>query len=419
MATRKGIFYGWWIVLATVLSQIFAMGSTVIAFGLFIKPVGDELELGRAVMNTGLVFWMVGFALGCPFVGKLVDKIDIRKVMLGGAVLMAVGFALLSQVSSGLWMALLLVFAIGPGSAALGPITCAKLVANWFHRHLSKALGLSAIGASAGGVVLLPFITLVMDSYGWRATLLVEALIAVLLIGPIVWLMVVNAPQVRGLQMDGDDQSPQLSDEESTTGIAQWGFAAISKAPVFWILVYVAGIMGMVGQALLPTLIPYSTDAGIDLKIASLMVSVWSAGAVSGKLVLGFLGDSMNKVRLFMAMFVIMISVCSVMLLVPGYQLLLVASVFGGVASGAMLPLINGIVAENFGRESFGTVNGFLSPMIMLVSMVGVWYIGASYDSTGNYSLALQVFIGFMILAGFLLLLVRKPRAPGIKAEAV
>lgn len=403
-----GLFYGWWIVLLTIVAQIFAMGSTVIGFGLFIKPVGDELELSRATMNAGLVMWMVGFALGSPFVGKMVDKLPTRKVMAGGAVMLAAGFAILSQLSSPLFMGLILIFIIGPGSAALGPMSSPKLVTNWFLRHSSKALGLSAVGASAGGVILVPILAFLIDSVGWRMTLLVETAMFLVIVCPLIWLFVVTSPEERGLHMDGEPQPPASTNETSTAATPRWGFAELSKTPTFWMLVVGLGMMAVVGQALLPTLIPFATDAGIDIKTASLVVSFWSAGAVSGKLVLGYLGDTHNKFTLFIVLYLIIIAVSVVLLGSPGPYLLFVAAIFGGSATGGFLPLMNGILAQQYGRESLGTVIGFLNPVMMLMSMVGVWYIGSSYDTHGNYISAIQTFIGLMVFAAVIVFLVKR-----------
>lgn len=70
-----------------------AIGSTTYAFGLFVAPLSLEFELSRADANGGLIFLLLGFALWASFVGRWMDRLPARAVMIGGALLFAIGFA--------------------------------------------------------------------------------------------------------------------------------------------------------------------------------------------------------------------------------------------------------------------------------------------------------------------------------------
>nr|MDJ0928110.1 MFS transporter [Gammaproteobacteria bacterium] len=82
--TRGGrrIFYGWWIVAAAMVGMStapsqFAFGS----LGLFIQPFEAEFGWNRAEISLALTFFTVFLAFCLPLVGRIVDWIGPRRVV--------------------------------------------------------------------------------------------------------------------------------------------------------------------------------------------------------------------------------------------------------------------------------------------------------------------------------------------------
>jgi MFS family permease len=200
----SGVFYGWWIVAVSFATQAFAVGFTTYAFGLFQKPVAAEFDASFGEVGLGMTLMGVAIAAFSPFLGRALDRRSIRGIMVLGAALMAGGFALMS-VAPSLWLlGLLFGCAVGLGMLALGPNGSTKVVANWFVRRRGQALGICAAGTSAGGFLAPPLIAVAIESFGWRGALGCLALAVAVFAIPMVWLVIVDRPEDRGLAPDGD-----------------------------------------------------------------------------------------------------------------------------------------------------------------------------------------------------------------------
>jgi MFS family permease len=106
-----GIFANrWWVVLACALGLMVGAGSVMVfTFGVFLKPVTEDLGISRGDLSgaLGVSMWFV--ALSCPVIGWLIDRFGTRPVMIPGILLFALAVA-----SFGLMQAqpLLMIYAI-------------------------------------------------------------------------------------------------------------------------------------------------------------------------------------------------------------------------------------------------------------------------------------------------------------------
>ena len=71
---RPRLFYGWAIVGVLAVTSALTMAMGALNFGLFIKPMGDELGIGRAIFGWAQSSRQVTSALTAPVVGPLIDR---------------------------------------------------------------------------------------------------------------------------------------------------------------------------------------------------------------------------------------------------------------------------------------------------------------------------------------------------------
>ena len=90
---RPKYFYGWVIVVVMAITGAVSMGMGSLNFGLFIKPMGDELGIGRAAFGWAQTARMGASSATSPLIGWLIDRYGSR-VMLPLAAL-ATGGALI------------------------------------------------------------------------------------------------------------------------------------------------------------------------------------------------------------------------------------------------------------------------------------------------------------------------------------
>ena len=80
----------WWIVFATICGLAVGAGPiNVFTFGVFLKPITEDLGLSRGAFSAALTFHAAIAAIVLPIIGWLVDRWGARRIMLPGLFLYA------------------------------------------------------------------------------------------------------------------------------------------------------------------------------------------------------------------------------------------------------------------------------------------------------------------------------------------
>ena len=397
---KPAIYYGWWVLAVAFTGEMFAIGSTTYAFGLFVKPLSEAYAADRATINIGLMLFIVGMGLSAPVIGRLLDRYPARTLMPLGALVMGGGMAGVALSPSLPLMALCILLPVAVGAVMIGPLAANTLGARWFVRRRGLALGIIAVGTSVGGAVLVPLMAFTMEHYGWRGALLIQGGLIALVVGALTLLVVRNRPQELGLRPDGDAASPLTAGP--AVAEASWTVLQALRHRDFWCIALAVGLTFAVNQSTLISLVPYGTDRGFTLQQAQWLVSALAACSIFGKLVLGALADRVDKRWLLLVVVAAIGVEQTALLLQPGFATLLIVCGLAGFASGGTLPLWAALIGERFGARSFGTVMGLMNPVNMAVSLVAIGFIGRVFDVTGSYDLAFQVFLGVALAAAAL-----------------
>src|SRR5580704_10083334 len=198
----NGIYYGWWIVLATFLNLLFVGGIIFYAFPVFYPYFVESLGFTRAQVTQG---FFLGFLLvGLPFgilAGTLIDRIGARSVILAGVALVGGSMVLMGSMTR-FWQFELLCVMDVLGYVLAGPIANQVLVARWFRGRRGRAMGYAYLGLGLGGVVAPLLINYLSHTLGWRHALqLLGAVILVVLFPMAVW-VTRSAPEELGIGSD-------------------------------------------------------------------------------------------------------------------------------------------------------------------------------------------------------------------------
>ena len=91
------IYYGWWIVGASVLVAMYAGGVVFYGFTAIFEPIANDM--GWSYAQISLAASLRGLELGllAPLTGILTDRLGPRRLIFSGALITAVGLFLLSQ----------------------------------------------------------------------------------------------------------------------------------------------------------------------------------------------------------------------------------------------------------------------------------------------------------------------------------
>ena len=95
------------------------------------------------------------------------------------------------------------------------------------------------------------------------------------------------------------------------------------------------------------------------------------------------------------------------------------AVILHGISWGVRGPLQHALRAEYFGRNSFGTVLGFSSMILMWGTMAGPLIPGVLADRLGGYQWGFTVLAVLAAAGSVLFLLAKRPSPPARLREAI
>lgn len=385
-------FYGWRVLAAVFVGEMFALGCTAYAFTLFVGPISRQLGLSRATANTGMMLILFGMGLAAPLVGRLLDRFPARYILAGGALYMGSGFIVLGLASSPWVMAGILFLVVGPGATAIGPLSAATIVSRWFDTRRGRALGIAAVGTSLGGAILVPAIGFTMSLIGWRGSLLLEGVVIATLISAIALLVVREppAPTPPPVKRTGAAAPPQSDTPEHPA----WRITQILRNPQFWFITITVGLIFAISQAVIVSLVPLGLRAGLGTEQAALLVSLLAGVAILAKLGFGTISDWFNKRDILVIITFILLLEMTLWWTHTGPSLLVAAVVLDGIAVGGALPVWQALVAERFGKRSYGAVLGCMQVLISIGCGASLYFAGHTYDVTGSYD---RMFLAFML----------------------
>jgi len=392
---KQPFFYGWVIVAITFLIQFVLMGSTMYSFGVLQKPMAEELAGGS---RFGIAFaptLMFGMgAIVAPFAGRWLDRGQIRRVMVSGAALVSLGFALLSQVET-LWQ-LLVVFALplGVGVALMGHIASSAVVSNWFTRRRGLALGISQFSVSFSGVVAAFGTTALVEAFGWRGAVGVFALLPVFLVAPLVWRFIVDRPEERGLRVDGDPPVTETQPLDEKAPEPPWSSRQALSEPLFWMVCLGFGPCFAITSSIVLIFYTLATDRGFAGAEAALLMACLAWMAALGKPTFGWLVDRMSLRATLLLSTGTQILGLLLILQAGSLSALVIAAIVYGIGYGGVVTLNSAVVAQYWGRDLIGRTLGLMMSVQQPVQIVGLPLANWLFDQTGSYRTSLWIFLG-------------------------
>ena len=417
MQLSNKFYTGWLVHAGLFLCAAVISGSSSYVFGLFVVPVAEDLDLSRANINNGFIALLLGAALFSPVAGRLLDRFSARMVMLSGGIAYAGGMAALTLTDSSLLILLIILVPIAYGFSACGTLGVNTVIVRWFKRRRGRALGVMAVATSAGGFFLVPFTATMIEDFGWRTALLINASIALTAIVLMTLLIVRNFP--RGTEpgyneefnIAEDDGTGNSEEKEKEKEEQLWTYGELIRNRNFWFLTLAIGLMLGSDQAMVTAQVPHFLDMGIDMQAAAFIAASMTVSAICGKLLIGYLADKVDLRYLFYGVALAHVALQLVYVAQPGYWTLFIFATLFGIAIGGVFPLWSTMLAWIFGTRNYGTVMGLMTIATKLLAIVGVRGIGEVYDVTGSY---VPGFIAFMVamLVSALLAAMMRPAKP-------
>lgn len=372
----------WWIAAASLTAQLVGSGAiNGFAFGIFLKPVANDLGVGRGVLSSALLMSTSMTAVGCLAFGALFDRIRIRTTLLLGVAFYAVSVGALSLLRPSLAVIYALFGLSGLFGTGQTPLGYSKLIAQWFNRDRGLAMGIIQAGVGLGGIFVAQLARFLIGTFGWREayvgmgiTIFVVAFfpVAIFLREPDSALGAANASS----EAAGRDR----------VAIGPTAGEVLRTSSQFWLLAIAFFLVVVTAIGPLIHAVALLTDRGISIQRATAALSAAGLAIILGRMLAGYCLD-----KLF-GPYVAIMSVAGAMiglglLISPVRGLVPIAgTVLCGLSMGAEGDIVPYFVSRYFGLRAFGQIYGYLFAVFMVGVGVGPSLLGFSFDHWHSYA---------------------------------
>lgn len=403
------MFYGWYIVLAACGIQWLPGVLFMQSFGAYTALIQAEMGWSKAVLAGAFALTRVESGLLGPFQGWLADRYGPRIILTIGLGLFGVGFILFGFIDTVLTY--YLAFAvIAIGSSLGGFQTLMVSIVSWFDRYRARAVAVSQLGYSIGGLCV-PLIIIALTQFGWRATAIASG-IAVILIGiPLAQIVRHRPPpdvEPDGTKVqDADDDAPQ------SDGVRDFTAREAMRTRAFWFISLGHALALLTVSTVMVHLILHLTESlEFTSPAAGLVVALMTAFQMIGQILGGFLGDRFNK--RFVCVGCMLGHATGFFLLAYADSLAMVIAfaVLHGLGWGVRGPLMVAFRADYFGPGSFGTIMGFSSLIVMFGMSGGPIIAGLMADASGSYESSFALLASGSLLGAIFFWAAKRPDPP-------
>ena len=412
-AGQPSYFYGWVIVAVMAITGAVSMGMGSLNFGLFIKPMGDELGIGRAAFGWAQTARMGASSATSPLIGWLIDRYGSR-VMLPVAAL-ATGGALigLAYVTTSWHLVVLFVVMGLVGMSGPGALVTTVPVLKWFVRNRGKAVAFVGLGIPFGALIFIPLTQVLINEIGWRNAWIVLAIIGISLIVPLGAIFLRRQPEDMGMLPDGGEpEGPDdgTSGRRRVVDEVSWTVREAVRTTTMWRLVIVFSMVQMATGTVALHRIAAFMDRGMDPTLISFATAFDAVAAGGSTFMFGMLVRWVPSRFLGAVGFSMLAGASVLTIYATNLPIMFISMAVFGVGIGGMMFLNNYIWADYFGRGSVGAIRGLVNPINLVVGGIGAPAAGYVRDITGSYDQAWWVGVGLMSAAALLTIFTGAPR---------
>ena len=368
---------------ALLLSGIGGVGMWSVV--VVLPAVQAEFGVARSAASLPYTMTMTSFGFGGILMGRLSDRFGIVVPVTGGAVALALGYAVASQATS-LWQ-----FSVAQGllvgvasSVAFAPIIADTSL--WFTRHRGMAVAIIASGSYLAGTVWPPVVQHFIEHAGWRRTYL----------GIAVFCVATMLPLALALRR----RSPLTGAASAVSQITSRSRRPLGMSSLaLQIVLIVAGLSCCVAMSMPQVhIVAYSGDLGHGVAHGALMLSLMLGSGIVSRLGSGFICDRIGGRRTLLLGSTFQALALVLFLPFDGLVSLYVLSALFGLSQGGIVPAYAVIIREFFPPEEAGVRVGMVLMATVFGMALGGWMSGVIFDLTGSYHAAFLNGIAWNVL---------------------
>lgn len=357
------------------------------AMGFFQLPILQDMGWDRTTFGMAMALQNLFWGLGQPLFGVIADKFGTWRVLAIGAVLYALGLAIMAVAPTPIWLHIGggILVGLGVGACSFGVVlaSIARLVSP---EKRSFAFGLGTASGSAGMFIFAPISQSLIDALGWSDSLIV--ICAVMLIIPVL-----------AIPLRGNSSTSKIAGSEFEQTVSEALHEAFASKGYLLLTsgFFVCGFQIAFITAHFPA---YISDLGIASKWAVVAISLIGFFNIFGCLASGVIGQRYSKPIFLSLIYITRSIVFTAFLLTPASPTTVVVfSVVIGILWLSTVAPTNALVAVMFGTRYLGMLGGIVFFSHQVGSFLGVWMGGVLYDATGSYDVVWWLGVALGIFA--------------------
>ena len=390
--------------LTTALALMTLGCSAMYAGVMVLEPLALVLGTGRG--NSSLIYgsFMIGFALGGVFMGRLADRLGIMVPAIIGSLALPAGFYLAAHASSILEISLAFCLLCGFLGSSFSMAPLIADISHWFSRRRGLAVGIAFSGSYVAGAIWPPILQRMFDAQGWRESFIDLALLTLILMA-LLSLLLYPKPTTNVQLTTAGSNNSNLTNSAISAGSLQS-------------LICLAGFGCCVAMAMPQIhIVPYVMDLGHPAMRGAEMLGLMLGFGIISRIGSGWLSDRIGGVATLLLGSTLQLAVLIAFLTGNSLVFLYGISIAFGLSQGGIVPSYTIILRAFFPPKQAGwrISTSFLFTVAGMA--FGGWITGILYDLTGSYTVSFLNAIGFNILNLWIAAsLLKKSRAIGAPA---
>ncbi|MQF98600.1 MAG: MFS transporter [SAR202 cluster bacterium] len=374
-------------------------------FTAFFLPILRDFGVSRTLLSGAFSIRQVESGFLSPLVGYIIDRTSPRKVIIIGILMSGLGLILTGLSTNIINFYLAFILMSAGVSFSNHSVAWSVMVTRWFNKKRGRATGLTFMGGAFGGPSLI-FIAILLESYGWRSSVIILG-IGMWAIGIPLALVARSRPEDYGYLPDGDTE---IDSDIETTNVTQehdtyFTLKQAMSSKYFWGIIAVFSTQSISIQGLLTHQIAYLEGIGFSTTVAASTVGIYFGVSGIGRFIVGFLTDRFDWQRVFIAMVIGQVIGLIMLANVSIYPHAAAAALFMGFSHGMMVPIRLIISSKLFGTNNLGSIWGTVDGITLALGVIGPVYLGWTFDTFGSYVPALYI-LSFVLFTAIPMILI-------------
>ncbi len=371
------------------------------SLGLFMPPVTQDVGISVSQFTFAIAIQNLVWGVLQPAAGMLAVRWGYRRLLVAGALLHALGLAMLATAGGMTEVMLGAGIAVGVSMAFTGPAFAQAIASRVVPVGMRSAiLGIVSAAGSLGALLAAPMGQALTQSLGWRVGMFGFVALALLIL-PAAW----YASRV--------DALPAPKATLPDTSNARQALAQAFRHPPFVVMSVAYFVCGLQLLFLSNHLPSYLVNCGIDPMVGAQALGIIGGFNVLGSLFFGWAGGRFNKLMLLGSIYLLRsLGILWYFSSFPTVQSTLVFAAVMGFLWLGVSPLVAGSIGETFGLRWQAMLIGVAFCSHQIGSFVGVLGGGLLYDWLGSYDLAWRIAVGVGVVVGLIQVLASRDRRP-------